>query len=231
VERCNPAVLKLMEVIKNNWLGQVIHFSTTRVGGYPEDVAPGNNVLLDLAVHDLDILSQILGPLDIKGCICHSSLKKNLYDTAEILLANSKGISASVHVNWITPTKIRTIRVTGTKGVCFVDYIKQSCILYGGELLSKTQAPTKDFDFKQLSMAYRNKNEIHFGVHKYEPLKVQLEEFYKALTGENHILSGALQAARMVELAQKAIQTSQIGLQSQVKEEKIKRSFQESSLS
>ena len=80
-------------------------------------------------------------------------------------------------------------------------------------------------------MAYRNKNEIHFGVHKYEPLKVQLEEFYKALTGENHILSGALQAARMVELAQKAIQTSQIGLQSQVKEEKIKRSFQESSLS
>src|SRR5690606_5383563 len=56
VERCNPAVKKLEEIIAGGWLGTPIHFSFTRVGGYPQTVKNGNNVLLDLAIHDLDIL-------------------------------------------------------------------------------------------------------------------------------------------------------------------------------
>ena len=210
VERSNPAVRKLQEVIDLGWIGKPIHISATRVGGYPMNVEPGNNVLLDLAVHDLDVLSLILGDLQICGSICHSSWQSDVYDTAQILLTNSLGVSSSIHVNWITPTKIRTLRVTGTRGVCFVDYIKQSCVVFGGNL-SKVKRENQ-FDFKLLQMAYNNSDQVQFGVHKEEPLKIQLHEYSLALAGKNHRLASATQAGKMVKLAQDAIDKSTRGL-------------------
>ena len=123
------------------------------------------------------------------------------------MLSNPKdGVSASVHVNWITPTKLRNIRVTGTKGVCFADYIQQTCILYGGNMIHNT--PTKEFDFEMLKMAYKNTDQVKFGVHKQEPLKVQLHEFYKSLIGKEHNLATAEQASEMVKMADEAISQS-----------------------
>ena len=52
VERFNPAVRKLREVIREGWLGTPIHFAFTRVGGYPETILEGNNVLLEEHVPD-----------------------------------------------------------------------------------------------------------------------------------------------------------------------------------
>ena len=96
-----------------------------------------NNVLMDLAVHDIDVLHSLVGMhpgFEVKGVALHSILRENVFDTAEILLENSRSMSASIHVNWITPTKIRNLRVTGTGGVCMVDYILQTCVLLGGDL-------------------------------------------------------------------------------------------------
>jgi UDP-N-acetylglucosamine 3-dehydrogenase len=203
VERSNPAVKKVKEVLENGWLGNPIHFSFTRVGGYPQNVKSGNNVLLDLAVHDMDVLHYLSGEFQVKASICHHSIQNEIPDTAEILLSSPKGPSASIHVNWITPTKIRTLRVTGTKGVCFVDYMLQTCTLLGGNLLQK--APQKNFDYKDLQLHYRNSDKIEFGVAQEEPLKVQLKEFIKALKGEKHALCTAREAAEVVRLAEDAI--------------------------
>src|SRR5262249_38343054 len=123
VERFNPAVRKLREVIQAGWVGEPIHFSFTRVGGYPETLVPGNNVLLDLAVPGIDVLRSLVGPLRLEASVSHATVREGVLDTAEILLTCAAGSSATVHVNWITPTKIRTLRVTGTRGMCFVDYI------------------------------------------------------------------------------------------------------------
>jgi UDP-N-acetylglucosamine 3-dehydrogenase len=203
VERSNPAVRKLKEVLENGWLGNPLHFSFTRVGGYPQNVKSGNNVLLDLAVHDMDVLHYLSGSFSVKSSICHHSIQSEIPDTAEILLSSPKGASASIHVNWITPTKIRTLRVTGTKGVCFVDYMLQTCTLLGGNLLEK--APQKNFDYKELQFHYRNTDKIEFGVAQEEPLKVQLKEFLKALSGEKHALCSAREAAEVVHLAEDAL--------------------------
>jgi len=202
VERANPAVRKLKEVIERGWLGDPIHYNFTRVGGYPSNVKKGNNVLLDLAVHDLDILNFLEGEFQVKASVCHKSIQADIPDTAEILLFKEGGSSANIHVNWITPTKIRTLRVTGTKGVCFVDYMLQTCVLWGGNLLNGN--PGREFDYKDLQTHYRNSDKIEFGVAQEEPLKVQLKEFYKALQGEEHALCLAPQGANVVELAQKA---------------------------
>ena len=63
------------------------------------------------------------------------------------MLESAAGPTASVHVNWVTPTKIRTLRVTGTRGVCFMDYILQSCELYGGNLTKRIEpAPVESLE-------------------------------------------------------------------------------------
>lgn len=205
VERFNPAVRKLREVIRDGYLGAPIHFSFTRVGGYPDTLVQGNNVLLDLAVHDIDILRSMVGPVKMESSICHATWRPPVSDTAEIVLRAAKGPSASVHVNWITPTKIRTVRVTGTRGVCFVDYILQTCELFGGQLMKQIEPSSSEFGF--LQELYKTTDKIAFGVQKEEPLRAQLNQFYTFLqTGESGELCLGKDAICAVLLAERAVE-------------------------
>lgn len=214
VERFNPAVRKLREIIKEGWLGTPIHYSFTRVGGYPDTLITGNNVMLDLAVHDIDVLRQLAGPVRLAHSMCHAIWKEGVVDTAEILVATQSGPSASMHVNWVTPTKIRSIRVTGSRGVCFVDYVLQTCELMGGHLVKTVETPSLSFaTFQDL---YRATDRIQFGVVKVEPLRAQAEEFYRYLTAPDDAAEGigelatGTDAAAAVLVAERAVQANTI---------------------
>ena len=207
VERFNPVVRKLREVIRGGWLGNPIHFSFTRVGGYPETILEGNNVLLDLAVHDIDAFRSLVGQVRVEASMAHSSLRPGVLDTAEIVLESAAGPTASVHVNWITPTKIRTLRVTGTRGVCFMDYILQSCELYGGNLTTRTEPIGVD-SLASIQEHYRTTDRVIFGVTKEEPLRIQLQQFATYLetgdAGELCLGEDALAAVLVAERAMHA---------------------------
>ena len=58
VERFNPVVRKVHDVIRSGWAGTPIHYTFARVGGYPDSVNVGNNVLLDLAVQAVHVTNQ-----------------------------------------------------------------------------------------------------------------------------------------------------------------------------
>lgn len=202
VERFNPAVRKLREIIAAGWLGTPIHFSFTRVGGFPNTLMKGNNVVLDLAVHDVDVFRSVAGEVSLVSSVTHSTWKKDLVDTAELLLRSESGMTANVHVNWVTPTKIRQIRVTGTSGVCFVDYMLQTCELMGGNLLKQGEAP-EYADFEQLTRLYHTSDRISFGVDKVEPLKVEHEEFVRYLrTGDSGALCTGAEGISAVRIAE-----------------------------
>jgi UDP-N-acetylglucosamine 3-dehydrogenase len=206
VERFNPVVSKVAEILRSGWAGTAIHYTFTRVGGYPDSVKDGNNVLIDLAVHDLDILQMLAGEVSLIASVAHNTLQSNVLDTAEMLLRCGQGASASVHVNWVTPTKIRTVRVTGSKGVIFADLILQTCTIWGGNLLRR--GPEPQLEFRQLAEDYRNSDRIEFGVRKEEPLRNQLEAFAKFLRDEESPICLIPDATRSVELAQQAIALS-----------------------
>ncbi len=208
VERFNPAVRKLREVIREGMLGTPIHFAFTRVGGYPDTVLSGNNVILDLAVHDIDVLRSLVGPVKLEHSMCHVTWQEGVFDTAEIFLATGTGASAAVHVNWITPTKIRSIRVTGTRGVCFVDYMLQTCELFGGSLLKPVELSASTFE--KLQEAYRTTDRIQFGVRKEEPLRAQATQFLQFLVqGDVGELCTGSDALAAVLLAERAVQVEQ----------------------
>ena len=203
VERFNPVVRKLREVLKSGAVGDPIHFSFTRVGGYPNTQLNGNNVVLDLAVHDIDIFRSLSGKASLTASVCHRSWRSDVVDTAELLLTSESRVSATIHVNWITPTKIRTIRVTGSAGVIFVDYIMQTCEMMGGNMLAR-ELP-QDLSFDQLLELYKTTDRVTFGVTKEEPLKAQLAQFAKFVregdAGELCTLEPAVEAVAIAEQA------------------------------
>lgn len=127
VERFNPAVRKLADLLVSGDMGQALTFRSLRVGGYPSDAAGGDNVLLDLAVHDIDILRHLLGPLELLRSLCQSKVHAGVLDTAEIVLRSEAGVTANVGVSWVTPTKARTLEARGTRGSFLVDYMLQTC--------------------------------------------------------------------------------------------------------
>lgn len=185
VERFNPAVRALADAIARGDVGEPIHFVSTRIGGYPGAASHENNVALDLAVHDLDVLRMLVGPLRVEASACHATTDPHVCDTAEILLSSQHGASATVHVDWIAPTKVRTLRVTGTKGAAFVDYIAQTCAVVRGS------------------------ERVELPVERCEPLRAQLDAFHDMITtGERGLLCSGEDAAAAVLLAERALAAS-----------------------
>ncbi|HEY6780773.1 MAG TPA: Gfo/Idh/MocA family oxidoreductase, partial [Thermoleophilaceae bacterium] len=59
VERFNPAVTKLRELVADGRLGNVYRAHTTRVGPLPTRIQD-TGVAIDLATHDLDVMQHVL---------------------------------------------------------------------------------------------------------------------------------------------------------------------------
>jgi len=59
IERFNPAVKQLKEIIDSGNLGEIVNIVAKRVGGYPPSLSE-TGVYFDLAVHDLDIILYLL---------------------------------------------------------------------------------------------------------------------------------------------------------------------------
>ena len=59
IERFNPAVIKLKEIIDSGTLGKITSLIAKRVGAFPAQIKDAN-VVIDLAVHDIDIFSYLL---------------------------------------------------------------------------------------------------------------------------------------------------------------------------
>lgn len=144
VERFNPAVIELNKLIKAGKFGKILSIVIKRVGLFPQRVEDVN-VVTDLAVHDFDIVTSILGHLP------HSvfarggeGLIKGREDHAEIFL-DYGDFGCFIQVNWITPVKIRTLAITGTKSYAEINYITQKMTLYKSNYKFKQPKGFKEF--------------------------------------------------------------------------------------
>lgn len=215
VERFNPVVVKLKEVLRAGHLGHVVHVAFTRVGGFPRSIQNSGSVIVDLAVHDIDLFNWAFGKPALVGAATHAHKPEKgqapAVHTADILLKSGSGTTASVHCSWITPTKMRGMRITGTNGTCFVDLIAQTCTVHTGGVTSTAQLPTVDeITFNQF-VAYSSVHDtINFGIVRTEPLVAQLNGFAQFLHGEPSpcaTYEEAMLALRVAENAMKRGET------------------------
>lgn len=115
-----PAVRKIKTLMDSGELGQFLYFDSTRInlGLFQHDV----DVMWDLAVHDISILSYICPekPTAVSASgISH--VKGQPQNTAFMTLFFNSPIIAHINVNWLSPVKIRQTLIAGSNKMVLYD--------------------------------------------------------------------------------------------------------------
>ena len=125
VERFNPAVLELGRLIDAGWLSTVYSIASRRAGPFPARIRDVG-VTVDLATHDVDILSWIAGERPSR---VYAETAQRVHASHEDLLFGllhfPSGATGMLDVNWLTPVKRRQLVVVGEEGMFELDYLTQ----------------------------------------------------------------------------------------------------------
>jgi UDP-N-acetylglucosamine 3-dehydrogenase len=125
VERFNPAVLELGRLLDAGWLSTVYAITSRRAGPFPARIRDVG-VTIDLATHDVDILSFVAAERPIR---VSAETARRVHDEHEDLLFGllsfPSGTVGMIDVDWLTPAKRRALTVVGEEGMFELDYLSQ----------------------------------------------------------------------------------------------------------
>lgn len=119
------AVRKIRELITSNALGDIYYYDAVRVnlGLFQHDV----NVIWDLAIHDLSVMDYVL-PTKATAVSATgiSHIAGQPENVAYITLFFDAPQIAHVHVNWLTPVKVRHTLIGGSEKMILYDDLDPS---------------------------------------------------------------------------------------------------------
>jgi len=175
VERFNPAVEAIKEAIRNE---DILSIAITRVGPFPPRMS-NVGVVIDLAVHDIDLIRWFTDSDIVEVQPQLSSAVAEREDIALLQFRTASGVLAHINTNWLTPFKARSVTVATRR-----KYVM-------GDLL--TRQVTECFGF-QPDGSYSMR---HLSVGHAEPLRSELLAFLRAVrsgaapavTGEEGVAS------------------------------------------
>jgi len=175
VEHFNPAVTELHRRLADGELGRVFQAQVRRLGPFPARVRDVG-VVLDLATHDLDILRYLVGAEVVR---VYAETEQRIHTAHEDLLSGllrfSNGVVASLDINWLTPTKVRQLSLTGERGMFVVDYLQQDLSFHANDYVSG------GWEALQRVSGVTEGSMTRFKLDKREPLRVELEQFARAV--------------------------------------------------
>jgi UDP-N-acetylglucosamine 3-dehydrogenase len=183
VERYNPAVLRLGELLRDGWLTTLYSIVSRRAGPFPARIRDVG-VTIDLATHDADMLSWIAGERPTR---VYAELARRKHAVHEDLLFGllhfPSGTSGMLDVNWLTPAKRRQLSVVGEEGMFELDYLTQRLTFTRSDLAGRRliagYAPTFAGDV------------VEIDVETHEPLQAQLDAFVRTVrTGVRPYVDG-----------------------------------------
>ena len=119
------AVRKIRELITKNQLGEIYYYDAVRVnlGLFQHDV----NVIWDLAIHDLSIMDYVLPSRAVAvSATGISNIPGQPENVAYITLFFGTPQIAHVHVNWLTPVKVRHTLIGGSDKMILYDDLEPS---------------------------------------------------------------------------------------------------------
>jgi UDP-N-acetylglucosamine 3-dehydrogenase len=202
IERFNPAVIALKKHLADGDLGRVFQIDIRRQGPFPARIRDVG-VVIDLAVHDLDIIRYISESEVVRvSAETDHQLHPDHEDTLSGLLRLSNGTIGTLAINWLTPTKIRELSVTGDRGMFRVDYLTQDLYFYEN---ATTTGP--EWETLRMLRGISEGRMVRHVVNKAEPLRAELEAFVAAVRGEAPVAISGLDGMRALELAYAVIKS------------------------
>ena len=111
VERFNPAVQAIRDAIRGE---DILSIAITRVGPFPPRMS-NVGVVIDLAVHDIDLIRWFTESEIVEVQPQLSSAVAEREDIALLQFRTASGVLAHINTNWLTPFKARNVTVA-TRG-------------------------------------------------------------------------------------------------------------------
>ena len=179
VERFNPAVQAIKEAIRGE---HILSIAITRVGPFPPRMS-NVGVVIDLAVHDIDLIRWFTESEIIEVQPQLSNAVAEREDIALLQFRTASGVLAHINTNWLTPFKARNVTIA----------TRDKYLM--GDLL--TRQVTECFGF-QADGSYSMR---HLSVGHDEPLRAELIAFIEAVRQRNEPPVTGEQAVASLEIA------------------------------
>lgn len=205
IERFNPAIIELKRRLDSGEIGRVFQVHARRLGPFPmriQDVG----VIKDLAIHDIDIMHFLTGNYVNR---VYAEAKSTIHEQCEDMFVgtlhfmdNTIGL---LEINWLTPTKIRELYVTGERGMFRVNYITQDLCFF-------ENAEYDNSEWSSLSLL-RGVSEgaiIQYAIKKKEPLRNELETFIGHLQGKANRLVSGVDAIAALRIAMALVESASV---------------------
>lgn len=202
VERYNPAIVELKRRLHQGELGRIFQVHTRRIGPFPERVRDVG-VVLDLATHDLDIIRYLSESNIVR---LYAETRREVHGSNEDLscavLALANNAVGVVELNWLTPTKVRDVTVTGERGMFRAEYLTQDLFFF-----ENAEVGQPDWENLQILRGVREGLMIRFAVGRQEPLRVELRAFIDAAAGNEAEVVSAEDGLAALRLALALLQS------------------------
>lgn len=178
IERFNPAIIELKRRLELGELGQIFQIYARRLGPFPTRINDVG-VVMDLAPHDIDIMRYLTGR-EVTSMYARTKHKLGgSHDDLFVGIVNFDDDTLGLlEINWLTPTKIRELYVTGMCGMFRVNYLTQDLFFY-------ENAEKNGNNWSTLSLLRGvSEGEVkQFAIRKKEPLRGELEAFIASVQG------------------------------------------------
>lgn len=197
----SPPVKKLASLYESGELGDLLFIDSVRInlGLFQSDV----NVLWDLAPHDLSIIDHLIGRAPVGLSASGSSHAGNgLANVAYVHLDYGDDLLASLHVNWLSPVKIRHFLVGGShKSVLYNDLDASEPV----KLYDRGIDLEEDPEGRRAALiSYRSGDVLSPSIDKSEPLQNMINHFATCIETGASPVSGPDQALRVVSILEAA---------------------------
>ncbi|MEA3338946.1 MAG: Gfo/Idh/MocA family oxidoreductase [Chloroflexota bacterium] len=208
IERYNPAVIELKQRLDDGALGRIFQIHARRIGPFPARVRDVG-VVVDLATHDLDIMRYLTDPRNEVRRL-YAETEQEIHTAHEDLFSGlvrfEDGVLGVLNINWLTPTKIREIAVTGQRGMFLANLLTQDLYFYENE-----EAGGLDWGHLSLLRGVSEGQMVRLRLYRHEPLRAELEAFVAEARGEQGAIVSGEDGLIVLELAQALVQSGRDG--------------------
>jgi UDP-N-acetylglucosamine 3-dehydrogenase len=204
IERYNPAVTELKRRLDAGELGDIFQVHARRLGPFPARVRDVG-VVVDLAPHDLDIMRYLTGK-EVERL--YAETEQEIHTAHEDLFSGlirfENGVLGVLNINWLTPTKVREVMVTGQRGMFLANLLTQDLYFYENE-----EAGGLDWSHLSLLRGVGEGQMVRLRLRRREPLRAELEAFVTAAKGEPGSIVSGSDGLIALKLAQALVRSGQ----------------------
>lgn len=202
-----PAVLRIRDLVRSGELGELQFLDSVRInlGLVQRDI----DVMWDLAPHDLSILDVVL-PDGVRpvAVAAHGAdtLGTGRSCVAYLTLRLNTGALAHIHVNWLSPIKVRTTIIGGSKRTLVWDDLNptQRLAVFDRGVDVATPDELGAEERRDILVSYRSGDMVAPALAEREALKTMVEEFGTAIRTGRPALTDGRSGLRVLEILEAA---------------------------